>query len=311
MKFAFLGSSDFSAIILKGLVKEGVDIGFTITRSQKPRQRGRKKAPTIVKKVSDRLKIPCIETDNPDEAIPEIKKQKLRGVILASYGAILSKDFLKSIKYPLNIHPSLLPKYRGAAPIQRAIMNGETVTGVTVFLMDEGMDTGDILEQEPVKIVPFEVFTELEARLAEKGAELVLKVIRKIEERKRLKRVKQDHSKATYAKKIKKRELVVDWNREANQVVNQIRALSYKPGAFTCWRGKRLKVLRAIPLKGMGKEPGTVISLRGFIVVSARKNLVCIKEVQPEGKKKMDALAFVNGYKISVGERFTGICADL
>ena len=311
MKFAFLGSSDFSAIILKRLVKEGVELAFTLTRSRKPRRRGKKNAPTMVRKVSERLKIPCIETDNPDEAIPEIKKHNVNGVILASYGAILSKEFLGSVKYPLNIHPSLLPKYRGAAPIQRAIMNGETVTGVTVFIMDEGMDTGDILEQEQVKIVPFEVFTELEARLAEKGSELILKVLSKIKEGKRLKGVKQEHSKATYAKKIKKKELVVDWDRDATQVVNQIRALSYKPGPFTCWRGRRLKILRAIPLKGSGNGPGVVISLRGYIVVSARHNLVCIKEVQPEGKKRMDAQAFVNGYRISIGERFTGICADL
>ncbi len=301
MKFIFLGSSEFSRIILSKIFGK-VEIAFTITKAPKKGGRGLKLISTGVKKLSDNLGIECVETDNPDSLIPRIKKEKIDGLILASYGAILSKEFLKATKYPLNIHPSLLPKYRGSTPIQRTLQNGEEITGITIFLMDEGLDTGDIVEQKSIKILPFEVATELEERLAELGSEMIIDIVNKIKENKKLARIKQDHSKATYTKKIKPEELLITWNEPSDAIVNKIRAFAYEPGAYTFWREKRLKIFRAIPIKGKTGNPGSILSLRGYIFVAAQDGMVGIKELQLEGKKKMDVEAFLNGYKMNIGE---------
>lgn len=301
MKFIFLGSSGFSTNVLKKIYNE-IDFAFIVTKFPKKSGRGLKLQSTGVKKFSDSVGIECIETDNPDSLLPRIKKEKIDGVILASYGAILSKEFLASTKYPFNIHPSLLPKYRGSTPIQRTLQNGEEITGVTIFLMDEGLDTGDIVLQKSIKILPFEVATELEERLAELGGEMMMEVVDSLKNKKKLKRIKQDHSQATYTKKIKPEELLIDWNQPADVIVNKIRAFAYEPGAYTHWREKRLKIFRAIPIKGKTGNPGAILSLRGFIFVAAQDGMVGIKELQLEGKKKMDVEIFLNGHKMNIGE---------
>jgi len=301
MKFVFLGSSNFSSIVLKRIYNK-INIAFTITKEPKRGGRGLKLVSTSVKKTSDSLGIECIETDNPDNLIPRIKKEKIDGFILASYGAILSKELLSSVKYPLNIHPSLLPKYRGPTPIQRTLQYGETETGVTIFIMDEGIDTGDIVMQKSVKILPFEVATELEERLAELGGDMMIEVVKNLEEKKKIERIKQDHSKATYTKKIKPEELLINWNEPAETIVNKIRSFAYEPGAYTFWREKRLKIFRAIPIKGKTGNPGSILSLRGFIFVAAQDGMIGIKELQLQGKKKMDVEVFLNGHKMNIGE---------
>lgn len=301
MKFIFLGSSEFSTTILKKIYSE-ISIAFTVTKEPKKGGRGLKIQSTGVKKLSDSIGIECIETDNPDSLIPRIKQEKIDGLILASYGAILSKNFLSATKYPLNIHPSLLPKYRGSTPIQRALQNGEEITGITIFLMDEGLDTGDIVLQKSLKILPFEVTTELEERLAELGAEMIIEFVSTLKSKKKLKKIKQEHSKATYTKKIKPEELLINWNEPSDVIVNKIRAFAYEPGAYTFWREKRLKIFRAIPIKGKTGNPGSILSLRGFIFVASQDGMVGIKELQLEGKKKMDVEIFLNGYKMNIGE---------
>lgn len=301
MKFIFLGSSVFSTIVLKKIYDK-VNIVFTITKEPKKGGRGLKLTSTGVKKLSDSLNIECIETDKPDSLIPRIKKEKIDGIILASYGSILSKEFLESVKYPFNIHPSLLPKYRGSTPIQRTIQNAEEITGITIFLMDEGLDSGDIIAQKSIKILPFEVATELEERLAELGGDMILEVIENLKSKKKLKGIKQENSKATYTKKIKPEELLINWNEPSDVIVNKIRAFAYEPGAYTFWREKRLKIFRAIPIKGKTGNPGAILSLRGFIFVASQDGMVGIKELQLEGKKKMDVEIFLNGYKMNIGE---------
>ncbi|HHE04917.1 MAG TPA: hypothetical protein ENL19_02510 [candidate division WOR-3 bacterium] len=164
------------------------------------------------------------------------------------------------------------------------------------------MDTGNIILQKPVKILPFEVATELSIRLSELGGDMLIDVLDNIKKRKNIEGVPQNESEASYAPRIQKEELIINWGKKPDEIVNKIRGLSYKPGAYTLWREKRLKILRAVPLKGSSRRPGSIVSLRGYIIVSVKEGLVGIKEVQLEGKKIMDSELFINGYRPQIGE---------
>lgn len=305
MNIIFFGSSEFSIAPLKKIVEEGFPLSLVVTKKSKSKGRGKKPKPTIVKEFCDKKGIDVLEIDKPPTSLANrIKKRKIDVLVLASYGAIITQNILEVVKYPINIHPSLLPKYRGAAPVQRSLMKGEKETGISLFLMNEKMDAGNIILQKPVKILPFEVATELSIRLSNLGGDMLIDILNNIKKRKKMKCFPQNEADVSYAPRIQKEELIINWGKKPEEIVNKIRGLSYKPGAYTLWREMRLKILRAVPLKGSSRRPGSIVSLRGYIVVSVKEGLVGIKEVQLEGKKVMDSDLFINGYRPQIGEIF-------
>lgn len=307
MKAIFFGSSHLSTIVLNSLVNAGIDIPLVVTKAPKRKGRGRNKASTPVAKLAMELSLNSVETDYPNspELEEEIEKTGVNTFVLASYGAILKKNILNIVDYPLNIHPSLLPKYRGAAPVARALMNGEKKTGISIFLMSMGVDTGDIIKIKEVPIKPLEVRTELQKRLFREAAAPILSVLTDIEEGREIPTFSQDDSKASYAPKIKKEELKINWTETAFEIEGKVRGLSYKPGAFCIFKKKKLKVLRA-KQRRVDKDncvPGEVINVKQNLKVKCGEGSVELIELQLQGRKKVDAKSFINGYHLKEGEK--------
>jgi methionyl-tRNA formyltransferase len=306
MKVVFFGSSYLSTIILSALVNSDIEVPLVVTKAPKKKGRGKKESSTPVGKMAMDLSLNFIEKDNPNSADVEnkIKETGVNTFILASYGAILKENILKIAEYPLNIHPSLLPRYRGAAPVTRALMNCEKKTGVTIFLMGTEVDTGDILRMKEVPIKPLEVRTELEERLFDEAVEPALSVLSDIEKGIKIQSFSQDSSKASYAPKIKKEECRINWKETSSVVEGKIRGLSYKPGAFCIFKEQKLKLLRAVQLrdfKNMG-SPGEIIEAKNNLVVKCGEGVIEIIEVQLQDRKKIDAKSFINGHHMKTGE---------
>lgn len=242
------------------------------------------------------LGIPLLAVANPneDDTAEIIRKQSPDILVVIDYGYIL-KDIILSIpgSGSINLHPSLLPKYRGASPIQRTIMNGEKETGVTTFFLSRYMDRGDIIMKQPTVVGRNESYGELKIRLTRIGAGLLLKSIVLVE--KGFKGIPQEGD-ATYAPKIKKEERKINWNESAEKIKNLILALSPTPGAYTTFRGKRLIILRGRALPGRGKRPGKIINDDGLLV-STGDGILQIRELRPEGRITMSAYSFKLGYR--------------
>jgi methionyl-tRNA formyltransferase len=306
MKVIFFGSSKLSAIALDVLISGGVEVPLVITKAPKKKGRGKSESATPLGEAARDLSLNLIEEDDPNSVFveEEIRKVNVDTFVLASYGAILKDNILQLAKYPLNIHPSVLPKYRGASPVARALMNGEKKTGITIFIMGTGVDTGDIICIKEVPILPLEVRTELEVRLFRESAQPILSVLRDIEEGKELVRLSQDDSKASYASKITKEECRIDWSRKSSEIVGKIRGLSYHPAAFCYFRDKKLKILRAAQIADVYDmvSPGEILSAKENITVKCGECALEIKEVQLQSRNKIDAKSFINGYHIRSGE---------
>lgn len=306
MKVVFFGSSELSTIILNALVSAGIEIPLVITKAPKKKGRGKRESSTPVGKMAIDLSLNLIEEDNPNSILVEekIKETKVTTFVLASYGAILKENILKLAKYPLNIHPSILPKYRGASPVARTLMNGEKKTGITIFVMGESVDTGHIIRIKEIPIFPSEVRTELQERLFSEAIELILSVLLDIEKGKEIQTISQDNSKVSYAPKINKDEHRINWKNKASEIEGKIRGLSYKPGAFCLFKDQKLKLLRALQIKDSKNtgSPGEIIDIKNNIVVKCGEGAVKITEIQLQGRNKMDGKSFVNGYHIKVGE---------
>jgi methionyl-tRNA formyltransferase len=256
--------------------------------------------------LAEELGLPVFQPEKVNREVERIRALEPDVLAVAAYGQILSKALLDVPKLgSVNLHASLLPKYRGAAPIQWALLSGETITGVTTFLMDEGLDTGPILLQREVPIDENDTAGTLEAKLAEVGAELMLETLRGLAQG-TLTPQPQDNSQATYAPKIKKELAHIDWTKSARELLGLIRALEPSPGAYTFYRGRRLKVRwgRVVDEEGQRGEPGEVIALgdEGPVVQTGRGLLELIK-VQPEGRKVMSGRDFLHGYRVQVGEK--------
>jgi methionyl-tRNA formyltransferase len=223
--------------------------------------------------------------------------------VVVAYGQILPKSVLDIPKYgAVNVHASLLPRYRGAAPIAWAILRGEKVTGVTTMVMDQGMDTGDILLQTEVPIGDEETCENLHDRLASLGAQLLLKTLEKMKAGD-IRAIPQDHSKATYAPPLKKENGHIDWRKGAAEIDRQVRAFNPWPGAFTTWGDRLLKIYRGeIRERTPAGKPGAVVWVGSdFIEVEAGKDSYLIEEIQLEGRKKMTIREFLSGHSISAG----------
>ncbi|HIC95357.1 TPA: methionyl-tRNA formyltransferase [Candidatus Bipolaricaulota bacterium] len=305
MKLIFIGSGEIGVPTLRGLAKAH-EILAVFTRPDRPAGRGQKPRPTPIKETALELGLPLYQPEsvNSPESLGLIRGLEPELIVVAAYGEILSKELLAIPgRGAINLHASLLPKYRGAAPIQWAIIRGEQETGITTFLMDEGMDTGEILLQRAIPIEEEDTAGSVHDKLAEVGMEVMLATLEGLE-RGTLKPRPQDHSQATYAPKIEKDLGRLDWSRPSREIFNLIRGLNPSPGAFTFFRGKRLKVHRSRVVEGPYQgRPGEVVGVdEGFTVKTGDEALELV-EVQPEGKRRMSGPDFIRGYRVELKER--------
>lgn len=306
MRILFMGTPDFAVFPLAAMVESGEEIVGVVTQPDQPKGRGYVMTPPPVKVYAEAHGIPVCQpqTLKSEEFWEELNKFAPELIVVAAYGKILPARVLDYPKYGcINIHGSLLPAYRGAAPIQRAILEGATETGITTMQMDAGLDTGDILLQQTVPITSDDNFETLHDKMGECGAEVLLRTLEELKQG-ALKRTPQNGEKATYAAKIEKADCKIDFTKPAEAVHDQIRGLSPVPLAFaTMPDGKLLKVKRAEPVgTGVPSAPGTILSLSGGgITVACGEGAIKFFEVVPEGKKPMTAAAYLNGNKPEVG----------
>lgn len=304
----FFGTPAFAVPTLEKLAAAGVSIRLVVTQPDRPSGRGKKLTPPPVKIVAERLGLPVYQ---PERLRTEPVYSAIAGyggdcAIVVAYGQILPQILLDG--YPrgvLNIHGSLLPHLRGAAPMQRAILAGDGLTGVSIMLLDAGMDTGPVLGQREVAIREVETFGSLHDRMAQDGAEFLLEILADWKSG-RLCPQPQDDSAATYAPPIKKDELRIHWNLSAERIVNSIRAFDPLPGAFAYLDGRRIKCFQASlhPLKGQG-QPGEVLGSgeQGLVVLAGDGRILSIGEVQLEGQRRLPASAFLRGHSLMPNAR--------
>ena len=308
MKILFMGTPDFALFSLCALVEAGEDIIGVVTQPDKPKGRGYTLTPPPVKVYALEKNIPVYQpnTLRGEEFANLLEELSPDLIVVVAYGKILPANVLDFPKYGcINVHGSLLPAYRGAAPMQRAVMEGQTETGITTMMMDVGLDTGDMLLVGKVAIEENDNFETIHDKLGECGAQTLLATLKELRAG-TLTRIKQDDSLATYAAKIEKADCLIDFTKSANEVHNQIRGLSPIPLSFTYTPdGKMLKVTSTEIAKREGTLApcGTVLSLTGGkIEVACGVGSINILSVLPEGKKRMAVSDFINGRKIAVGD---------
>lgn len=305
-----MGTPEYAAVSLRRLLETRHRVRAVVTRPDKPRGRGQQVEPGAVKRVALEAGIDVLEPVSPRE--PEFLStlQALHadlGVVVA-YGRILPRAALDAPRLGcINAHASLLPKLRGAAPIERAILAGLTRTGVTIMQMNEGLDEGDVIAERAIDVPPAMTGPELREKLAVLSAELLVETVdRFASEGAAITRTPQDHAGATFAPPLRKEEARLDWNEDARTLWLRVRAFSPRPGAFTFDRGARLKVLEArVAETGGHAAPGTVIEGAGGLVVACGAGALELVVVQPEGKRPMPALAYERGLKTG-GPRILG-----
>lgn len=312
MRMIFMGTPDFSVPSLQALVDGGHTITSVFTQPDKQRGRGKKVSYSAVKEKALELGLPVYqpETLNDDAVIASIKEQQPEVIIVIAYGKILPKAILDIPTYGcLNVHGSLLPAYRGAAPIQYAIKDGVPESGVTIMLLDEGMDTGAILKEAAIPLAAKETTGTLFDKLSALGAKTLAHVLTDLPAY-IAGATAQDESKATYTAKIGKELAAIDWSQDAPRIERLIRTLNPHPGAYTVYAGKRLKIWSADVTDGTTDEPGTVIAVtKKSFTVQTGKGALVIREVQPESRKRMTTAQFLQGVDMVVGD-FVGVVEE-
>lgn len=306
MRILFMGTPDFALESLKALCEAGYDVAAVITQPDKPKGRGHHLTPPPVKVYAQEKNIPVLQplTLRGDEFAATLADIDPELIVVVAYGRILPKNVLDYPKYGcVNVHGSLLPEYRGAAPMQRAIIDGKAVTGITTMLMAEGLDTGDMLLKAEAKIEENDNFEVIHDRLAILGASLLIETVKGLESGS-ITPIAQGEG-ATYAAKIEKSDCLIDFSKPVCEIHNLIRGLSPIPLAFTHTPdGKLLKITesRIFSREATKAACGTVISTDGEIRVACGDGIISILGVVPEGKGKMRAADFINGRKIAVGD---------
>jgi len=307
MKIVFMGTPEFALPTLKKIYNSTHSILSVVTQPDRPKGRGQKQVASPIKNFAIENNIPVLQPDsvNTEEFVGSLLKDRPDYIIVVAFGQILREPLLKVPKqFCINLHSSLLPKYRGAAPINRAILNGDTRSGVTTMIMDKGMDTGDILLIKETPIEQEDDAKSLHDKLAEQGGELVLETLARLEQNNLLP-TPQNSDLASYAPKLKKEESLIDWELNANSIFNKIRGLTPWPGTHTLYNGKRLGILKGEVISGdTSDRPGYVerITDSGIEVGTGEKRLK-ITELKPEGKKAMPVKSFLSGYKINPGDK--------
>lgn len=304
MRVVFFGTPDVAVPGLRALLASEHQVTGVVTQPDRPRGRGRTPVSSPVKEVAIEARLPLLQPESPKregfaDALSALEPEMLAVI---AYGHILPLDVL-AVAPAMNVHFSLLPRYRGAAPVQRALMDGATESGVSVFLLEPTVDTGPVLVRRGVPVGPEETAGEVLERLAPLGADLLLEALTGYAAG-TLVAEPQDDAEASGAPKIKAEETRIDWSATAVDVVNRIRGLSPKPGAWTTFRGKRLNVYRARVESGVGGA-GEIID-DAAPVVAAGDGGVRLLEVQPEGKRRMTGEEFARGYRPGSGEMLGG-----
>ncbi|MCX7793228.1 MAG: methionyl-tRNA formyltransferase [Thermodesulfovibrionales bacterium] len=299
MGLIFFGTPEFAVPSLKVLLENEI-VSLVITQPQKFRRDGTP-IPIPVKELAIERNIPVLQPErikNP-EFINILKRYQPEFIIVVAYGKILPPEILRiPERYAINVHASLLPKYRGAAPIQWSIINGERITGITTMVMDEGLDTGNILLQEKIEIGEDEDAVSLSKRLSELGAGLLLKTINEIRKGNIIPRPQVGEP--SYAPPLKKEDGLINWKRSAREIYNLIRGTQPWPCAYTFLEGERLIITKASVIEGKG-EPGRIESTEKAFIIGTGEGLLNIVEIKPEGKRAMDGVAFLRGRRLQRG----------
>lgn len=309
MKIVFMGTPDFAAGALKALIDAGHQVAAVVTQPDRAKGRSREPVPTPVKMCAQAHGIPVMQPGRikKPEAIAALRAYPADVYIVAAFGQILSQEILDIPPYGcLNIHASLLPRYRGSSPIQRAILEGEEKTGITVMQMDAGVDTGDMLYKKEIPISPQDDYETLHDKLMVLGGQAITEALSLLEQGKLIPE-KQEEALSCHAPLISKDMGEIDFSREAAAIDRLIRAMTPWPSAFTRYRGKQLKVWRAEPMPEAdveGRMPGEVIGTdRESVTVATGKGALRIYELQLEGKKRMKVHDFLLGVKMEPGDR--------
>ncbi len=308
MKIVFMGTPDFAAGALEALIKAGHEITAVVTQPDKPKGRSGQLQFPPVKECANKYNIPVMQPKRikTPEAIEELKKYEADVFVVAAFGQILSQEILDMPKYgSLNIHASLLPKYRGASPIQSVILEGEAETGITIMQMDAGIDTGDMLYTLSIGIEPKDTFETLHDKLMLLGGEAIVEALELLEEG-ALVPQKQDESQSTHVKMISKEMGNIDFKKSAAEIDRLVRGLNPWPSAFTFYKGKQMKIWDVDVLTEEANAlPGMVTEVtKNEIKVACGQGTVAIKELQLEGKKRMSAHDFLLGVKVVPGDAF-------
>lgn len=308
MKIVFMGTPEFALPCLDILVNNGYSVVGVVTQPDKPKGRGHKLTPPPVKEYAMKKGIPVFQPSSlKDGSFDDtLKSLSPECIVVVAYGKILPKSILDYPVYGcINVHASLLPKYRGAGPIQWSIINGEKETGITTMYMDEGMDTGDMILKKRTIIDENETAGDLHDRLSLLGAEALLETLQCIQDGSML-REPQDHSKASYAPMLSKKIGCIDWNKGAVEIKNLVRGVNPWPVAYTQYNNKRLKIWSVdIGESCDSGMPGMImqyIDKQGLMVRTGDKGSIIIKEVQYEGGKRMSMEEYLRGHKMNIGE---------
>lgn len=307
MKIVYMGTPDFAVPPLRAMAEEGYEIAAVITQPDKPKGRGKTLMPTPVKEEAMRHEIPVYQPKKvrDPEFLEILKEIRPDAIVVAAFGQIIPEEILELPKFGcINIHASLLPKYRGAAPIQQAVIDGEKESGVTIMRMGTGIDTGDIISQITVPLAKDETGGSLFDKLALAGAELLIKTLPSIEDGTAVYEKQPEESPTPYAAMISKQMGCMVFQKSAEELERLVRGLNPWPSAYTRLNGKNLKIWKseAIASDAEGAVPGTILHMdKAGIYVACSHGTLLLKEVQLEGKKRMDADAFLRGYRLEEG----------
>jgi methionyl-tRNA formyltransferase len=300
MRIAFIGTGDIGVPTLQALLKSKHAVVAVVTQPDKPVGRAQLIEPPPIKKAVAETKMPVLQPPRIKgrQAIEEIRALKPDVIVVMAYGQILPRDILEIPRIAcLNLHASLLPRWRGAAPIQAAIVAGDRETGITVMYMDEGLDTGDILSRRTIDILPTDTGGSLHDRLAKIAPEALFESLELIAKGS-APRIPQDNAFATYAPKLRREDGKIDWTGPADAIERKIRAFDPWPGAFMKFDGRNLKIFSAV-IVGLRGTPGEILRSEKGLVVAAGKGALSLGEVQLEGKRRMTATEFLRGHRTS------------
>ena len=305
MKVIFAGTPDFAAAALKAIAAAGFEIPLVLTQPDRPKGRGMQLAPSPVKQAALELGLRVAQPEklrNNAETLQMLKEVEADVMVVAAYGLILPQDVLDAPKHGcLNIHASLLPRWRGAAPIQRAIEAGDAETGVCIMQMDIGLDTGGVVSEHRYAIQPTATANEVHDALMNLGAAAIVADLQQLKTEGRLKSVKQPEEGVTYAQKLSKEEARINWNESAAVIERKIRAFNPVPAAWVEYQGKPMKIWRAEAVTQQGRAGEVLSCSSDGLIIACGENALKITELQPSGSKRMDIAAFAAGHTVEAG----------
>ncbi len=307
MRIVFMGTPEFAVPSLEALLASGDQVVGIVTQPDRPKGRGQQLTPSPVKQIAQREAIPLLQPVKmkAPEFLEPLAAWKPDLIAVTAFGRILHPGILSLPPMGcVNVHGSLLPKYRGAAPVQWAVINGETETGITTMLMDEGMDTGPMLLQDRIPILPDDTAGTLAPRLASLGGQLLVETIRQLKAGGLTPRV-QDHSQATMAPLLKKEDGIIDWKADAQSIANRVRGLSPWPGAYTFHGQERWNIWKAVAVQESTAEPpGALLAVtKQSLKVATGNGVLELLEIQTANSKRMSVGQFLAGHRISLGEK--------